>query len=201
MRKTMRRVALVAASWCVLCANLASAEQFQFEVSMTQDQVPPPTGSAAVGTMSVFYDTETNFMTVDGEVTDLSLSDLNPVAQNSPFHLHLGGPGEIGAIAVILGDLNSWVEPIEGLISVTVSPPVVVPEEVEADLLAGLTYLNLHTQAFPGGEIRGDIMALPEPRGAALTSFVLGALGLLRRRQRAECPARRQRPSNTRAEI
>ncbi len=184
MRQAMRRAALVAAPWWMLCATLASAEQFQFEVSMTGDQVPTPTGSAAVGTMSVFYDTDTNFMVVDGSVTELSLGDLNPVAQGSPFHLHFGGPGETGAIAVILGTLNAWVEPGGAGIFVTVSPPVVVPEDVEDDLLAGLTYLNLHTFAFPNGEIRGDIMALPEPQGAALLGAVLGALAWLQLRKR-----------------
>lgn len=59
-----------------------------------------------------------------------------------------------------------------------------VPEDVEDDLLARLTYLNLHTFAFPGGEIRGDIMALPEPRGAVLLGSVLAVLWLLSHRQR-----------------
>ena len=44
----------------------------------------------------------------------------------------------------------------------------------QADLLAGLWYLNIHSNTFPGGEIRGQVV--PEPNTALLLS--LGLLGL-----------------------
>jgi hypothetical protein len=50
----------------------------------------------------------------------------------------------------------------------------------------GLSYFNIHTDMFPGGEIRGTLQVVPEPSTAALAA--LGALGLLgygwRRRSR-----------------
>jgi hypothetical protein len=42
------------------------------------------------------------------------------------------------------------------------------------NILAGLTYLNFHTNQFPGGEIRGQITQVPEP-----TSLWLLGTGLL----------------------
>jgi hypothetical protein len=58
----------------------------------------------------------------------------------------------------------------------------------EAALIAGLnggmTYVNIHTQNFPGGEIRGQLGAVPEPSTMLLAGGALGALALLRRRQR-----------------
>ncbi len=56
-----------------------------------------------------------------------------------------------------------------------------------ADLLAGLWYLNLHTNAFPGGEIRGQVLArsVPEPSTLGLLGAGLFGLGFLRRRQAA----------------
>jgi hypothetical protein len=39
---------------------------------------------------------------------------------------------------------------------------------------SGSTYVNIHSSAFPGGEIRGQIVAVPEPG-----TMALGALGLL----------------------
>lgn len=44
-----------------------------------------------------------------------------------------------------------------------------------ADIVAQASYLNIHTPTFPGGEIRGDIVAVPEPS----TIGLLGAAGLL----------------------
>ncbi len=43
-----------------------------------------------------------------------------------------------------------------------------------AGLLAGNTYLNIHTTAFPGGEIRGQLR-VPEP--ASLLLLASGLLG------------------------
>jgi hypothetical protein len=45
-----------------------------------------------------------------------------------------------------------------------------------AGLLAGNTYLNIHTTANPGGEIRGQLQRVPEP--ASVLLVVVGLLGL-----------------------
>ena len=42
---------------------------------------------------------------------------------------------------------------------------------------AGETYFNIHTVAFPGGEIAGQITVVPEP--ASLTLLTLGLGGIL----------------------
>lgn len=41
--------------------------------------------------------------------------------------------------------------------------------------------MNIHTTAFPGGEIRG-FLVVPEPSTVALVALAVGAMGALRRR-------------------
>ena len=50
-----------------------------------------------------------------------------------------------------------------------------------AGLLAGNTYLNIHTVNFPGGEIRGQL-AVPEPATLALLGLGLFGIAVARRR-------------------
>jgi hypothetical protein len=56
-------------------------------------------------------------------------------------------------------------------------------------LVAGSYYLNIRTSAFTGGEIRGQITAVPEPGPLALAGLgaatVFGGAWLRRRRPRA----------------
>lgn len=65
----------------------------------------------------------------------------------------------------------------------TVGGPTGAEASFVASLDAGTAYLNIHTNAFPGGEIRGFLHAVPEPTSLALLSA--GALGMfvIRRRR------------------
>ena len=60
--------------------------------------------------------------------------------------------------------------------------------QAEAALIGGIqngmTYLNIHTVNFPGGEIRGQLIATPEPASIVLLGSGLVGLLLTRRRIR-----------------
>ena len=47
-----------------------------------------------------------------------------------------------------------------------------------------MTYFNIHTVKFSGGEIRSELSPIPEPASIWLMSIALLALGLMRRWER-----------------
>ena len=58
---------------------------------------------------------------------------------------------------------------------------VTLTEPQEADLLAGKYYINIHTAANGGGEIRGNLVVVPEPSSVLLAFAGLSVFGLRRR--------------------
>jgi hypothetical protein len=53
-----------------------------------------------------------------------------------------------------------------------------------AGMLAGRTYFNIHTNQFPGGEIRGTLLATPEPGTLLLLAAGLAGVGVRTRTRR-----------------
>lgn len=66
-----------------------------------------------------------------------------------------------------------WTE-ISGVTNVT--------DQQIADINAGFTYVNVHSNMFPAGEVRGKLILVPEP--GSLAAISAGLLGLLTLRKR-----------------
>jgi hypothetical protein len=103
-------------------------------------QVPPNT-SAATGTADIDYDPASKKLS-----WKLSYSGLSGPATAAHFH----GPAEAGKNAgVAVAIPNATSSPAEGSATLT--------DAQAADLVAGRYYVNIHTAANPGGEIRGQV--------------------------------------------
>jgi hypothetical protein len=136
----------------------------------------PPITTVATGNAALTYNTATTQLSWIITWSGLNNGGTN---QTSIFaHIHVGnGPGRSnGPVAIDFGNnINSGVSGSIFLNTLT--------NARLAGLWAGLGYVNVHSDTFRGGELRGDIPAgfIPAPGAAALLG--LGALAAGRRRR------------------
>jgi hypothetical protein len=137
MTKTM--LAMLALGATVAFAGPAFADKMKATLD-GKSEVPPNT-SAATGTADVDFDAATKKLT-----WKVTYSGLSGPATAAHFH----GPAEAGKNAgVALAIPNAGTSPAEGSATLT--------DAQAADLMAGKYYVNIHTAANPGGEIRGQL--------------------------------------------
>lgn len=78
-------------------------------------------------------------------------------------------PGEVGAILFSLGQQQKAVpSPPYSWGSTFYTTHLALTTAQEDELKAGLWYIEISTQSHPGGEVRGQILLVPEPPSAAL---------------------------------
>lgn len=150
----------------LLGVSRAPAEVIQFTATLdgVQAEECNGTGSAGTGSGTFALDSETGV--VSYEITFTGLGSAENAA-------HVHGPAESCVGAGILYGLPP-ASPKVGM-----SPPLTAEEQ--ADMRAGRHYVNIHSDTFPGGEIRGqileagDIPTISEWGLAAMTLLVLGA--------------------------
>jgi hypothetical protein len=119
------------------------------------------TDSAGTGSATMTLDTITNLFS-----WNVAWSGL---VNETAAHFH--GPANPGQNAGVQVGIGVAANP--AISSATISAAQ------EADLLAGLWYINIHTAAFAGGEIRGQVLVSAVPAPAALWLFGTGLLGLI----------------------
>jgi hypothetical protein len=142
----------------------------------------PPNGSPATGTSTGTYDTVSHVITWDVAYADLTgplvvghIHGAAPPGVNAAVLINFfSAPPGLGASGAFSGSADLDGDPL--LSAVFLSQPLA---QREAQFLTGLWYVNLHTQQFPGGEIRAQ-MTVPEPGTLALLAAI-GVVTLVRR--------------------
>jgi hypothetical protein len=152
-----------------LCAAPASAIVWTFSDPVDGIQETPPNASPGFAIASGSYDDVTNTLSLQINQSTAC------IALVSNAHIHTAPPGVPGGVSVPLpGPFN--VSPFYNLAPTN----FVLTAAQETDFLAGLMYVNIHSQQFPGGEIRGQLRPVPAPGALA----ILGLAGLVIRRRR-----------------
>src|ERR1700690_4283538 len=139
MSNTRTMLAMLALGTAVAFAGPAFAEKMK--AALDGKSEVPPNASAGTGTADIDYDAATKKLS-----WKLTYSGLSGPASAAHFH----GPAEAGknaGVAVAIPGATS--SPAEG--------SAVLTDAQAADLTAGKYYVNVHTAANPGGEIRGMV--------------------------------------------
>lgn len=195
MKKTVLKLAIAAAFGVPLAAQ-GALHTFKFTLDQQQEidasapGTPPPAGkrvlvpgpSGAFGTGIAIYDDVANLFTdivvtghgLVGSVTNQHIH-LGPAGISGPVILQMPAPivDSLGAFAIVGSDLGG---PGAG--------PDFFSDAEETALFANATYFNVHTSFDTAGEIRGQILLVPEPETYALMLAGLGLVGWVAARRR-----------------
>jgi hypothetical protein len=115
-------------------------------LSLTGAKEVPANPSTNTGTINATYNKDTN-------VIQYTITWTGFDATNMHFH-KIEDPTKPGPVALgipkVPATATAFTSPLTGSLTLT--------DAQEVDLLAGLWYVNIHSQAYPGGEIRVNMV-------------------------------------------
>jgi hypothetical protein len=151
----VRSLMLVLALGAVGCSDDESEQPASFTGALNAAGGVPPTNSTATGTVTLDF---------DGESTVQYRIDVTALNGPTTAHIHSGATGATGPVRVTLFDAagtGTPTTPVNGeLVEDSFTESDVQGINFEAlieELRNGSAYVDVHTSAFPDGEIRGQV--------------------------------------------
>ncbi|HEX5213469.1 MAG TPA: CHRD domain-containing protein [Pseudolabrys sp.] len=133
-------VAAIACAGVLGLATPSMAATMTFKATMTGKNEVPANTTAGTGEVTATYDTATKKLTWKGTYSGLT---------GAATAAHLHGPASEGKNAGVMVPISPTTSPLEG--SATLN------DAQAKALMDGEMYVNIHTAANKGGEIRGQL--------------------------------------------
>ena len=153
MKTAFFRAGLVAGAWCALgFVQTACAQIVEFRATINAAQETPASTSAATGSAVMFYDVAANTF-------DLVVTISNFTNTLTASHIHEGAVGVAGGVVTNFGGEAVYTRSGSTLRATFRG---VTHGGTKLTLLQNGAYVNFHTAAFPGGEVRGQLIAQPK---------------------------------------
>ena len=162
----MRAVSKLFFAAILASSFVTPARAVTYQLVSTLGGAQAGTLSTATGSGMLTYDDLSNLLTWNIEFSGLT-------GTQTAAHFH--GPAAPGANAGVQIGLGMG-SPIIGTATLSTAQG--------ADLLNGLWYVNIHSDLSPAGEIRGQLLPVPEPETYAMLAVGLGLVGFVAHRRR-----------------
>ena len=170
-----------------------SAYATVFQYSVTLDGPSEPTPSLGTGSGTVNYDDVAHTLQLQVSFSGLTNSGSGTTASHihaptaSPFSGTAGVATTTPSFAGFPVGVTSgtYSDTLDLTLASSYNPAFVTANggttagaesALAAAMAGGNAYWNIHSQAFPGGEIRGFLVAVPEPSTISLIGLGTGAL-------------------------
>jgi hypothetical protein len=194
MKKLLKPISLL--SFCLIATPMASAHTIIYMTNLSGPNEAPPNASPGIGNATVTLDLDLGTLRLQSSFSGLT-------GNVTAAHIHgataVAGTGTAGVITQTPSFSGFPLGVTSGMYDMTFDMTVASSynaayitgnggtvatayNALQAALNDGKTYLNIHTSAFPGGEIRGFLVAVPEPGSVSLASAA-GLILFARRRR------------------
>ena len=157
-------IAGIASAALLAVASPSQAETTQFKAALKGSDQVPPSETTGTGTVTATYDSVSRRLSWKGSYSGLSGPPTaahihGPAAPATNARLVFWASDNIGQCSQGECKLNSETKaqpltnPFEGSATLT--------DTQAAELMGGMYYVNIHTNAYPRGEIRGQLLKSP----------------------------------------
>jgi hypothetical protein len=168
---------LWAVSAAIVLAMPAHAVTVVFVAGLSGPAESPPVASPGTGFASVAFDDVAGSVTVHVDFGGL-------LAPTTAAHLHCCTTMPFtGTAGVIVGFTGFPTGVTAGMYDHVFVPAPAVFATALTGAMDGKAYVNVHSSMFPGGEIRGFLMPVPEAGSAALMLLGLAGVGWVARKR------------------